>query len=233
MQYRAWRASNHSHSGLLQSDEFATVIHIEYKEDLGDLIELTTAIKNLGLNVVRASVDALAGDDLAVYEFFVTGAQLRPSAACPGRFHQFAFQTHRWTARHQFPAPHVAIFQRSAHPPSSYKLPNPASPRADKNTSDKILKSEMLEEIRMSVAYSLIETHGDMGDKLLSSDVSIYADLDAPIGRPVPRNKDGIKTKVRVTRHATGTRSILRVRTWVSHLLPCFLHRSGPLPGGP
>lgn len=142
-------------------------------------MDLVQAIRNLGLNVVRASVDSTPGDDRAVYQFFVTGAWCRlPHMLRAG-------------------VPRVKAAVRCL--------------TADKYTSDKVLKSEMLEEIRVAIAYSLLQSVDDLEGKIMAA----ARPAPAEEGKPVARNKDGIATKVWIYRHVTGSRSILRVRTWV------------------
>ncbi|CAG9462703.1 unnamed protein product [Pedinophyceae sp. YPF-701] len=77
----------------------------------------------------------------------------------------------------------------------------------DKHTSDKVLKSEKLEDIRLAVEYTLLEKFPEEGAKLAAAD-----------RRDVHRQprKDGesvVPTRVTVEPHESGTRSILRVKT--------------------
>jgi len=54
------------------SDPFATIVKIEFGDRLGELLDTMGAIKNLGLNIVRAKIES--GDIYSKNKFYITDA---------------------------------------------------------------------------------------------------------------------------------------------------------------
>jgi len=129
------------------ADPFATVLRIKTPSDLGDLGEMTSSIKKLGLNVVKASVWTETQD----YVFYIT----------------------------------------------------------EREGSEKINKASRLEEIRAAVVRGILKEGSSFEED--------FAPGSGPT--PVPASSSqrqsisSPKTSVTITPHATGSRSVLRVRT--------------------
>eukprot|EP00889_Picochlorum_renovo_P000523 jgi/Picre1/27553/NNA_000520.t1 len=56
-----------------QSDSFATLVTVEYGDRLGELLDTTAALRNLGLNIRRAKLKTKNG--MAIHKFFLTDAR--------------------------------------------------------------------------------------------------------------------------------------------------------------
>lgn len=139
------------------SDSFATVVTISFGDRLGELLDTTAALRNLGLNIRRAKLAAAPG---APNKFYITDAA----------------------------------------------------------TSEKIVKSSRLEEIRMTILSNLVKYHPEATGELAFGDGSgAGAAIDAasfdalhPLASKVPR---ATRTRVSVEEDPTGSHSILRVET--------------------
>ena len=142
------------------SDPFATVVTISFGDRLGDLLDTTAALRNLGLNIRRAKLSTAGGDNT----FYITEAA----------------------------------------------------------TSEKIVKSSRLEEIRMTILSCLMRYHPEAATELAFGDGSGAgaaidgAGFDAlhPLaGKAGAKGGKAVRTRVSVEEDATGSHSILLVET--------------------
>ena len=132
-----------------RADAFATVVEVKYPMEGEDafLTDVVTAMKNLGLNIVRARLETSKGANT----FFVTEAA----------------------------------------------------------TSDKILKSVKIEEIRLAILDILSRSTPDAGESL-----SIKAAVNTPEAQSILGMKQvGIATQVKVVDHPSGTHTVCRIIT--------------------
>jgi UTP:GlnB (protein PII) uridylyltransferase len=142
------------------SDPFATVVTISFGDRLGDLLDTTAALRNLGLNIRRAKLSGAGGDNT----FYITEAA----------------------------------------------------------TSEKIVRSGRLEEIRMTILSCLMRYHPEATAELAFGDGSGAgaaidgAGFDAlhPLaGAGASKGGKAVRTRVSVEEDATGSHSILLVET--------------------
>lgn len=132
------------------SDPFATIVHVEYGNLLGELLDTVAAMRGLGLNIRRAKIEVGAG-----HTFYVTDAR----------------------------------------------------------TSEKVVKSAKIEEMRLVILNNLLEFHPESGEQLAWGSPtarSIVRDIDptAPLGA-----KKSIVTQVEVREHPSGSHTTLLVNT--------------------
>ncbi|KAL3157875.1 hypothetical protein ABBQ32_012286 [Trebouxia sp. C0010 RCD-2024] len=57
-----------------QHDPFATVVSIQYGNKLGELLDTTAALKNLGLNIRRAKIKKTQDEKMVINKFYITDA---------------------------------------------------------------------------------------------------------------------------------------------------------------
>lgn len=137
-----------------QHDPFATVVSIQYGNRLGELLDTTAALKNLGLNIRRAKIKKTSDDKLVVNKFYIT----------------------------------------------------------DAISSEKILRSSRLEEIRATIFSNLLYYHPEAQDGMgwgAKARKPSSADPLAPLG---PR-KRGMSTTVKVQEDTEGSHSEVWVDT--------------------
>jgi UTP:GlnB (protein PII) uridylyltransferase len=136
-----------------ESDPFATVVSMRYGNKLGELLDTTAALKNLGLNIRRAKVKPKG--DMMVNKFYIT----------------------------------------------------------DAHTSEKILKSARLEEIRATIFNNLLKYHPESGEDLgwgAKASKPTSRDLLSPLGL---RNRSTVETMIQVIEHDSGSYSEVWVET--------------------
>ncbi|EFN53167.1 hypothetical protein CHLNCDRAFT_136962 [Chlorella variabilis] len=85
----------------------------------------------------------------------------------------------------------------------------------DMRTSEKVVRSAKLEEIRLTILQNLLQFHPESGEQLAwgtpaARQAVVTRDIDptAPLGA-----KRGISTQIEVREHPTGTHSVLLVNT--------------------
>lgn len=137
------------------SDSFATIIHIQFGDELGDLLDTMAALKNLGLNIRRAKLRNKE-DTVNKNKFYVTEAK----------------------------------------------------------TSEKIMTSERLEEIRLTILNTMVAYHPEAGDNLALGIGRKYVPKTRDPTHPLGTGEyNGIETEIDITEDETGTHSELRIRT--------------------
>lgn len=132
------------------SDSFATVVTVQFGDQLGELLETITALKNMGLNIRRAKLDTSA--DQNVNTFYVTDAE----------------------------------------------------------TSEKILRSARLEEVRMTIIYSLMSLFPETASQLAAGETGQREASTGPLGR---RRRVIVPTTIEVSEASNGSCSVLKVTT--------------------
>eukprot|EP01023_Acetabularia_acetabulum_P068696 TRINITY_DN9783_c0_g2_i1.p2 TRINITY_DN9783_c0_g2~~TRINITY_DN9783_c0_g2_i1.p2 ORF type:complete len:289 (+),score=44.74 TRINITY_DN9783_c0_g2_i1:111-977(+) len=136
------------------SDPFATVVKIEFGDRLGELLDTMGAIRNLGLNIVRAKIES--GDVYNKNKFYIT----------------------------------------------------------DSTTSEKVVKSEKLEEIRLTILNNLLIYHPESQDAMAwggsRARKPTRRDLTAPLGA---EKQQEVKTTIKVEDHPSGSYSELYITT--------------------
>lgn len=132
------------------SDPLATVVSVKFGEFLGELLDTTQALKNLGLDITRAELNADGNRN----RFYVTDAK----------------------------------------------------------TSEKIVTSERLEEIRETIIRNMLEYHPEAGAAGLSQFTAAkkVSERDGSLG---PRAASAVATRITVKASANGARSELAVET--------------------
>lgn len=133
------------------SDPFATVVTVEFGDELGELLETITALKNLALNIRSAKLGAKKNFNT----FYVT----------------------------------------------------------DADTSEKILRSARLEEIRMTIINSLLALYPETAGQLSTGEAQTATatrDLTSPLGR---RRRIVVPTTIDVVEASNGSCSVLKVVT--------------------
>lgn len=138
------------------TDPFATIVTIEFGDILGDLADTTASLRNLGLNIRRAKVQA--GETGTVHKFFITDAR----------------------------------------------------------TSEKVIKSVQLEEIRLTIINNMLEFHPESGDQLAwgseSARTMDSTDVDY-VRQPLGGAARKIITQIEIRESESGLYSELLVNT--------------------
>ncbi|DBA72543.1 hypothetical protein WJX79_008130 [Trebouxia sp. C0005] len=137
-----------------QHDPFATVVSIQYGNRLGELLDTTAALKNLGLNIRRAKIKKTQDEKLVINKFYITDAV----------------------------------------------------------TSEKVLRSSRLEEIRATIFSNLLYYHPEAQDGMAWGQKAHKPSTADPL-RPLGPRKRGVSTTVRVMEDAEGSHSELFVDT--------------------
>lgn len=134
------------------SDPLATIVTVKFGDFLGELLDTTQALKNLGLDIVRAE---LAGDNNR-NRFYVTDAK----------------------------------------------------------TSDKIVLSERIEDIRTTIIKNMLEYHPESATAGLAMFVTAKKTTERADANPLgPRAPSAIPTRITVTEKNNGARSELILET--------------------
>jgi len=128
-------------------DAFATVVTVEFGDQLGEMLETITALKNLGLNIRRAKLQQKT-NATSQNTFYITEA----------------------------------------------------------TTSEKIVKSARLEEIRMTVLNSLLDKVADAG--YAAKPANVESDNAKPLG-----SRAVVQTTIDVVEADNGSCSILKIKT--------------------
>eukprot|EP00877_Chromochloris_zofingiensis_P005294 jgi/Chrzof1/14766/Cz09g15120.t1 len=135
------------------SDSFATVVSVQFGDKLGELLDTITALKNLGLNIRRATLD-----------------------------------------------------QKSGHKTNTFYI-------TDADTSEKILKSARLEEIRMTIINNMLYFHPESSESLAAGKSRSVTTRDptSPLGL---KARSVVQTTIEVRDAPNGSCSVLDVTTW-------------------
>lgn len=137
-----------------QHDPFATVVSISYGNRLGELLDTTAALKNLGLNIRRAKIKRTEDEKIVTNKFYIT----------------------------------------------------------DHHTSEKVLRSSRLEEIRATIFENLLLYHPEAQDDMGWGAKARKPSTADPL-QPLGPRKRRAQTTVRVREDESGSHSELFVDT--------------------
>eukprot|EP01026_Neomeris_dumetosa_P001608 TRINITY_DN103_c0_g1_i1.p1 TRINITY_DN103_c0_g1~~TRINITY_DN103_c0_g1_i1.p1 ORF type:complete len:329 (-),score=29.67 TRINITY_DN103_c0_g1_i1:147-1079(-) len=136
------------------SDPFATIVKIQFGDRLGELLDTMGALRNLGLNIVRAKIES--GDIYSKNKFYITDAA----------------------------------------------------------TSEKVIKSDKLEDIRLTILNNLLYFHPESQDSMAwggsRARKPTRRDLTAPLGA---EKHVEVKTTIKIEDHPSGSYSELYLTT--------------------
>eukprot|EP01025_Chloroclados_australasicus_P017130 TRINITY_DN1871_c3_g1_i1.p1 TRINITY_DN1871_c3_g1~~TRINITY_DN1871_c3_g1_i1.p1 ORF type:complete len:314 (+),score=23.46 TRINITY_DN1871_c3_g1_i1:106-942(+) len=136
------------------TDPFATVVKIEFGDRLGELLDTMGALRNLGLNIIRAKIEQ--GDVYSKNKFYIT----------------------------------------------------------DSHTSEKVVKSDKIEEIRLTILNNLLYFHPESQQSMAWGGSRprkpARRDLTAPLGA---EKHVEVKTTIKVENHTSGSYSELFITT--------------------
>lgn len=185
-----------------QKDPFATIVSVDYGNKLGDLLDTITALKALNLNIKRAKI---SGGTSSVHKFYITDAS---ECVCRGRGGRAGFRVRccvfvdeegrQWETSERGlmcrPAvqtslrlpPHLCIHLRIAR--WSMLVRTSTSPVFAHAVAEKIVKSDLLEEIRLTILNSIQTAHPDATEQLAWGAAGAHmgaatpGDATAPLG---------------------------------------------------
>ena len=187
-----------------QSDAFATVVQIKYGDRLGELLDTTAALKNLGLNIRRAKIAASDGAN----KFYITDATTSEKVRKEER-------REKERKKEQLCLCLISFFSLVL---TSLFLFLPSLPP---HPPSQVVKSARLEEIRVTILQNLLQYHPESVDELawgdgsggLAAAASNFDELH-PLGAAAhPGGAPAVRTSVTCVEDPSGSHSELTIVT--------------------